>query len=152
VRAAYAIECMDTKEASRCPQQVHPQPVQPPIAQPRALATSVPGSSTSDLLVQRWWQTSTDIHTHQHLDSAGLNTRLATRMHDHPGMVVTRFDAHFAMARPSLPMAAPMAENREVLKEAAVVMTWGKDVAAGVGPPKCTPSLKAIPCKPSDHH
>jgi hypothetical protein len=46
-----------------------------------------------------------------------------------------------------------MSSQREVLKDAADVMTCGKLVAPGNCPPKCTPGpVLETPCRASDHH
>ena len=54
-------------------------------------------------------------------------------------------------ARASLLMAAPMARHRVRLKLLEVPMTWGKDVAAGVGDENTTPADTATPWRASFH-
>ena len=54
-------------------------------------------------------------------------------------------------ARASVEMAAPMALHRLALKDAAVPMTCGNDVALGVGAANTTPGEMATPCSASFH-
>ena len=54
-------------------------------------------------------------------------------------------------ARASVDTAAPMADQRVALKEEAVPMTCGNDVALGVGAANTTPGEMATPCSASFH-
>ena len=52
----------------------------------------------------------------------------------------------------SVEIAPPIALNREVLKEDEVRMTWGNEVALGVGLENDTPADVPTPWRASDHH
>ena len=54
-------------------------------------------------------------------------------------------------ARASRLVATPSACQRVALKEAEVPMTWGKEVAQGVGKENTTPGEMATPCSASFH-
>ena len=57
-----------------------------------------------------------------------------------------------AIARPSVPIASPIALKRLLLNDAAVRITCGNEVALGVGGAHFTAGDPPTPCSASDHH
>jgi hypothetical protein len=57
-----------------------------------------------------------------------------------------------AIARPSVPIASPIALKRLLLNDAAVRITCGNEVALGVGGANLTAGAVPTPWRASDHH